>query len=126
MEDKILEQLILSGKVSKKDVQEIEDSIITPEKENIIDLFHTIHCKKDHDAEECLWYREELFRNIWKQPCHDKWMKLVTKKARLFDLSITDIGVLLHELMPIRARVLKNENIIGLILFLLSPDLSEL
>jgi len=126
MEREILEQLITEGKISKEDVVRIEDSIITPEKERVIDLFHNIICEKNHDSEECLWYVECQAKDTWKELHHAKWTRLISDKLRFLNIDFLEAEKLALQFHRMVSHTGEKAAVKELILFLLSSDLSKL
>jgi len=123
IESMILKQLVNDGKVSEHEIASIENSIMTPEKEDIIYLFHSVLCKKDHDSAECPWYMEEQMEDIWSRPCHAGWVNLVMDKLRQFNMTPEGAKLVIDNL---GSYINADSGVKELISFLLSPKLPKL
>lgn len=70
----ILEELMKDPEVAEK-IQIIQQSIVTPELQNLADYMHSLFCSANHEF-DCAWYSEKGIINVWQDRYHSYWLDL--------------------------------------------------
>ena len=69
----ILNKLKEDGKITEEDIREADMNYMNIDRQRIVEVFHSIFCRLNHDTEECLWYSEEQMDSAWSRDSHAKW-----------------------------------------------------
>lgn len=104
----ILAQLKQSGKITDKDIEEIEDNLMDAGKISCINRLHLLFCMKNHDEGECPWYVEEQMHDTWNQQMHKEWKEKITslRKSLYVNWPILDIISVSLAAMPVPFDIL--------------------
>lgn len=97
MDSEILDRLISAGKITPDDIKEVSATIVTPEKEEIIEGLHLIFCDGDHDG-VCMWYTEKQMADTWQQDAHTRWLTYYITLAQKVEGDEDDMKLLIASL----------------------------